>query len=105
MLAIEQKVTRLIALSASDHPEEARTSAYLACKMIREKGLIVVAELPLQAAPAPPPSACREERDKQPKIIRAKFDSLCLDCRAQIYVGERCVWIKGRGCWHPECAP
>jgi hypothetical protein len=34
-----EKVRKLVAMSASPHLEEARTSAFLACRLIREHGL------------------------------------------------------------------
>ena len=112
-LAVDQKVTKLIALTASDRMEEARTAAYLACKAIREKGLIVVAELPRDVPPpppAPPPWQARKpdyytSDAPAAKVIRAKFDSACKDCRSEIFAGETCVWIKGQGVWHMECRP
>ncbi len=120
MLAVDSKVTKLIALTASDRMEEARTAAYLACKVIREKGLYVVTELPSEvpqtcaprrgAHPEPPPWRPAHYRADttdapKPRTIVTKFDCTCLDCGSQIYVGDRCVWLKGKGCWHPECAP
>ena len=52
MSAID-RVKRLIALTASDNPNEARNAAQQACRIIREQGLEVVDP---KAVPPPPPS-------------------------------------------------
>ena len=46
------RVKRLIALTTSDNPNEARNAAQQACRIIREQGLEVVDP---KAAPPPPP--------------------------------------------------
>jgi hypothetical protein len=30
-------------------------------------------------------------------IIKAKFEGLCRYCKAPVYEGEECDWVKGRG--------
>ncbi len=110
-----KKVQGLIALAASDHLEEARTSAYLACRLIRDRGLHVVAELPRVAPPPPPPPPPPWQAPRKPdyhcsdapkpRTITSRYDSVCRDCGAQILIGDSVIWIRGRGVWHPECAP
>lgn len=41
-----EKIYRLIELTASPHEEESRTSALLACKLIKENGFKIVDPLP-----------------------------------------------------------
>lgn len=43
------RIEKLIALSGSTNEHEARSAAYLACKLIREGGYRVVAEAPAEA--------------------------------------------------------
>ena len=101
-----EKVRRLIALTTSNHAEEARTSAFLACKIIREHGLHVVSDLPrvvpTPPAPTPRPATTRTPMAR-PRLIRSRFETHCTECALTIEVGEMCAWLKGRGCWDLEC--
>lgn len=51
------RIEKLIALSGSENEHEARSAAYLACKLIREGGFRVVASAPEPRAAHFPPSA------------------------------------------------
>ncbi len=95
-----ERVRKLVALAASPEREEARTSAVLVCRLIREHGLHVVEEVAPPRAPAPPP---KNDPLARPRVIRAKFECKCVECALTIEAGERCAWLKGRGCWDLEC--
>jgi hypothetical protein len=90
------KVEALIARSASTFPEEARTSAYLACKLMREKGLKVVQSAAGRAAEAAAPAAAPPRTDRQgPITCRARYSGKCKACRAPITVGMLIAWYPG----------
>ena len=40
-----------------------------------------------------------------PPVITAKFDSKCVVCQGPIKKGEKVVYEKGKGAWHPTCDP
>lgn len=40
-----------------------------------------------------------------PPVITAKFDSKCIVCQGPIKKGEKVVYEKGKGAWHPTCDP
>ncbi len=96
-VAVVTKVEALIARTASDAAPEARTSAFLACKLIREHGLHVVEALP-RATPAN--DAKTTER---PRLIRARFASTCCKCGDPILDNEQCAWLRGFGIWDLWC--
>jgi|GEM_PF-2759213 len=99
-----EKVRRLIALTSSPEREEARTSADIACRLIREHRLHVVADVPRAVPPPPPPPRPRQsEPMERPRLIRSRFETQCKECRLTIEVGELCAWLKGRGVWDVEC--
>ena len=102
-----QKGEALLArVLGSDSKEEQRTCGVIFAKLFIEGKLFMVAELPREVPPPPPwrPSYAEPEESRA-KVITAKFDSACKDCRSEIYAGETCIWIKGQGVWHRECAP
>lgn len=93
------RIEKLIALSASENEHEARSAAYLACKLIREGGYRVVASAPdpwadhfagaAWAAPPRPagrPSPRRPAPDTRPRrrvpseIGHARRSGLCAVC-------------------------
>jgi hypothetical protein len=94
------RIEKLIALSGSANEHEARSAAYLACKLIREGGFRVVAAAPepraepspaaawwASARPAgPPPSRRRRAPDTRPhrrvpcEIGRARRSGRCSVC-------------------------
>jgi hypothetical protein len=95
------KIEALIARSASTFPEEARTSAYLACKLIREKGLKVVQSAAGQPATAAAPAAAPPRTDRQgPITCRARYAGRCKTCRKPIQIGALIVWYPDRGAFH-----
>lgn len=108
------RARKLVALAASDHAEEARTSAHLACALIRAHGLLLVApggRAPAQESlwddapppqPQPPPS--RDAPMDKPRRIVSKFPGRCLGCAGWIDEGETVLWKKGRGAAHEDCA-
>ena len=98
------KVRGLIGLSASSYSEEARTSAYLACKMIREHGLHVVAQLlPARASKAEPRPDREPVNQAAPRRITLKYRARCRGCGGCIDVGARAVWMRGSGVAHDAC--
>jgi hypothetical protein len=95
------KVEKLVAMSASPHLEEARTSAFMACRLIREHSLQIVA---LGSAHNPkqqqqdPPSESEKFRP-----IRVRHKGYCQRCRASIFPGEMAFWSAGNGLLHMHC--
>ncbi|MDB4943295.1 MAG: hypothetical protein JWP97_2829 [Labilithrix sp.] len=102
------RIEKLIALTASESEHEARSAAYLACKLIREGGFRVVAreaertEDPFAAAgwrpwPSPPrrpPSPPRPPPDLRPRrvvastIARARRSGVCAVCGEDVEEGS-----------------
>lgn len=108
MSDIPARVQKLIALAGSPVEEEARTAAWLACKLIRDNGLRVVGITPWEprpyVEPAPPPSPPAESGDPpKERRITARFDSFCKACRKPIKKGEWVFWTKGFGAKHEAC--
>jgi len=120
MSKLLDRVGRFIALSASPSEEEARTSAFLACKLIREHKL-VVAEAPVEAeevpkkkrrrtpsweewAPAHPPT--HSPVGHQGTIMRSDHEGVCAECNLSYIRGSRIVSSKGAWvhlrCWRHE---
>jgi len=105
-----ERAAQLVALAGSPYEQEARTSAYLACKLIRESGLrIVSGDAPRAYEPrgdrgdhiqeAPPfvaGGACR---------ATARYAVVCLDCGALIAEGAGMWWMRGVGGVHLGCSP
>jgi hypothetical protein len=129
MADLDKKLVRchqLIALSSSSYEEEARSAAFLACKLIRELGFVVVLpreayqreqsydqrhprqEAPPPAPPPPPPPA--EPKSKRTSVakkhgyycIPSKYDnSKCKHCTKNNVIGELVWWkpeVKGVYC-------
>jgi len=95
------KVQKLVALSASSQIEEARTSSYMACRLIREHDLQVVS---CMEDPKPEPEHHEDQEPSlQYKSIRVKHKSYCRHCNHVIYPGEMALWCKGRGLLHYHC--
>jgi hypothetical protein len=105
-----ERAAQLVALAASPFEQEARTSAYLACKLIREHGLrIATGEAPptyrgapdrgehhVEAPPFVAGGACR---------ATARYAVVCLDCGALIAEGGGMWWMRGVGGVHERCSP
>src|SRR6185295_9929478 len=93
-----ERVSALVARASSSFEEEARTSAVIACRLIREHGLEVSLPGSVREPPQEPVSDEPEVR-----IIRSKFESSCLGCGGFVGIGERVSWTKGRGVSHLDC--
>jgi hypothetical protein len=103
------KVEKLVAMSASPHLEEARTSAFLACRLIREHGLQVTAHRPAaQPMPAPPYRPAGGQTPSETsrfQRIRVRHPGRCLCCGNPIAPGEWALWCRGNGLRHLLCSP
>jgi hypothetical protein len=99
-----EKVRKLVAMSASPHLEEARTSAFLACRLIREHGLQIATHRP---SPAKPPERAGVEQGQGPagfRRIRVRHPGHCRCCGSPIAPGEWALWCRGNGLRHPLCS-
>ena len=100
-----EKVRKLVVMSASPHLEEARTSTFLACRLIREHGLQIATHRP---SPAKPPAATGVEQGQGPagfRRIRVRHPGHCRCCGKPIALGEWALWCRGNGLRHPLCTP
>ena len=103
------KVEKLVAMTSSPHIEEARTSAFMACKLIRENSLQIVAynaRAYQEPAYQPPPKSDPEPEPEKPSEfipIRVKHKGYCRHCGKTIYVDEMALWCKGKGLLHFNC--
>jgi hypothetical protein len=100
-----EKVRKLVAMTASPHLEEARTSAFLACRLIREHGLQIATHRP---SPAKPPERAGVEQGQGPagfRRIRVRHPGRCQCCGNPIAPGEWALWCRGNGLRHPLCSP
>jgi len=111
------KVVHLIALASSPSEEEARTSAVLACRLIREHGFLVVMSngapspaartarpAPPRSAPQPRPApAPKRSRRPQPRLIVLNYRGVCVTCERYITRGDRAWWRPGKGVVHEGC--
>jgi hypothetical protein len=97
------RIQKLIALSGSANEHEARSAAYLACKMIRDGGYRVVESAPdpweeafpaSAWAPAPRPAPRRPAPDTRPRrrvpceIGTARRSGLCAACGEEFEGGS-----------------
>jgi hypothetical protein len=102
------KVEKLVAMSASPHLEEARTSAFMACRLIREHSLQVVvqgsAHDPKQE-PEKPFNESEKPFNESEKFrpIRVRHKGYCQRCRVSIFPGEMAFWSAGNGLLHMHC--
>jgi hypothetical protein len=107
---VRAKVEKLLAMSASPHLEEARTSAFLACQLIREHGLQVnVHRSPAATASWPPPirGTPQEAHSRPPWLSpHPRPPSRPLRCcGSPISPGDDALWFPGNGLRHPLCTP
>ncbi|MCP9891670.1 DUF2786 domain-containing protein [Cyanobium sp. Aljojuca 7D2] len=104
-----EKVRKLVAMSASPHLEEARTSAFLACRLIREHGLQVaphcLAAQPMPAQPHRPAGGQTPGETSGFRRIRVRHPGHCRCCGSPIAPGEWALWCRGNGLRHPLCSP
>jgi hypothetical protein len=97
------KVEKLIDLACSTtHPEEARTAALSACKLIRKHGMTISASSARAAPqyarrepPPPPPEAPREKPPNGGSWARASRASRCANCNGRISAGEAIYTVAG----------
>jgi len=98
------RIRKLIALSGSSNEHEARSAAFLACKLIREGDYRVVENTPeppawrhpfdVWAEPPPPPRERRPKPDTRPRrqvpseVGRAKWSGRCAVCDEAIEEGS-----------------
>ena len=101
------KVEKLLAMTSSPHLEEARTSAFMACRLIREHGLQVVA---YRVNPAPEPEPEPQVKPEPPQEtpsefipIRVRHRGYCRHCGQFIAAGDMALWCKGKGLLHFHC--
>lgn len=108
------KVRKLIALSASPVEEEARSAAYLACRLIREQHLEVRspfadatgwkhAENVTWGARKPPPERTYKFRVKPSRMyFGAGIQAKCKMCGVDV-LGGWLLWMPNRGFTHERC--
>lgn len=128
-MSVVDRVRKLIALAASSSEEEARTSAWLACKLIRENKLRIVDTIdpvsvdfadffrdvvnraeatqaswtkPRAASVAQEPAKATPPSDR--RRIKARYASQCRSCRKAIAVGDDIYWSRESGTTHARCA-
>jgi hypothetical protein len=100
MADIVSKVEKLVAMSSSPHLEEARTSSYIACKLIRDYGLKIVFASKFDE------KANSNQNDSSLdsfRPIKVKHKGYCIHCGKDILAGERALWRKGDGLLHFYC--
>ncbi len=119
-----EKVVKLLALATSPNENEARTSAFLAAKLIRENKIVLLAPDDARlfgrgspppsyshARPPPPPPPPKEPPPPPPRRnstefpvrINAKFGGFCRVCLLRYEEGDRIYWMRGDGCSHLAC--
>ena len=90
--AVLERVRRLVALTSSSFAEEARTSAFMACELIRRHGLELVAAEDAKKLLLP---------ERIP--IKSRFASYCAACGSRYREGELIWWAKGLRAWCAAC--
>jgi hypothetical protein len=108
-----EKVRKLIAMTASDFEEEARTAAMQACRLIRTHGFTVGPTEtgprfdPFSYRPSPPapvpPRGPFQPTPFVPIHIYARAPGTCRACNKQFGSGASILMVKGRGATHFEC--
>ena len=107
-----EKVQRLIALTSSSSEEEARTSAVLACRLIREHGFrVVLATETVADSPRPraqpraetPQPDHKSNKYPKPRLIKLTYYGMCLTCGNEVSKGARVWWRPGFGIAHETC--
>jgi hypothetical protein len=107
-----EKVRALIARAlGTSFEEEARTSALVAVRLMKEHGLELVegGRAPPPRASAPVPTEPSRERRPTPGTraqrmhIRSRFDGWCRLCGEMFRAGDLIAWARGRGAVHARC--
>jgi hypothetical protein len=89
-----EKINALIARALSTtYPEEARTSAFVAVKLIRDHGVELV-----EVVAKPTPTSALER-----VVIRSRYAGTCRACGARYVEGDLVAWAPRRGAVHPRC--
>ncbi len=105
MTAPAERVRLLLRLAADPGaaPEEARTAAYTAAKMISQHripvGIAAAPEPPQYRSPPPPAAEAKPKR----RPIASKFAGFCACCGGPYRIGERVLWARGEGAIHLGC--
>jgi hypothetical protein len=103
------RARKLIMLAASPYEGEARTAAYLACRLIREHNIQLgrsAAPTPAPSPPRPtPPPAKRRVRQVWDRPMVAKYGGSCLHCSRWFRPGDRIHWRKQVGAVCLQCGP
>jgi len=97
------KVEKLVAMTASPHLEEARTSAFMACRLIREHGLQISVHHPSAASSHGMPHRQPPADPHGFRRIRVRHPGHCRCCGNPIAAGEWALWCRGNGLRHPLC--
>ena len=94
-----QKLIELAVGSANEH--EARNAAVLACKKLREYGVVLT--LPGTEKPKINPSKPRVgARAAQPELRTVKRKTKCFWCDRTIYVSQQ-IYVASRKSYHVKC--
>lgn len=112
-MSVAARVAQLVALAGSPYEQEARTSAYLACKLIREHGLRVTDGEAPEAYEADTGVRERGEHrvDAPPYVdggacrATARYAVVCMACKRLIGEGAGLWWMRGVGGVHIGCNP
>lgn len=101
MTPIVDRVRKLIALSASPNENEARSAAFMACRLIREHGLRVT-----DLAPRAGVSTARSPRRRNTRgpYVRDARAARCRECDESIVAGDAFLDADGKPV-HGDCIP
>ena len=88
-------------------PEEARTSAHLAARLIVSHGFSIGAASHSNGYAQPPPPPSPEERPKRSSsreknyaVFSSKYRGRCVSCGSPYAIGDRIAWRRGEGTTH-----
>lgn len=105
MSAIVQRVRKLVALSGSPNEHEARTAAFLACRLIREHGLEVGdpggRARDVDRSPEP---RRRATRGPYTRARHLRGEPRCHECSEPIATDDACLDQDGLPV-HGDCIP
>lgn len=98
---ILDRVSKLIALSSSPEVEEARSSALLACNMIREHNLIIgyTGDKRIDRE-----GVAYRSKYPEPVTMAIAHRGKCRTCGKYIQVGDTVWYKKGAGVAHTACS-
>ena len=127
------RVQKLIMLASSPAEAEATSAALLACRLIRESGLVAVARADLDESAAYlaeleayvatverrlkdahaqiadlqskqlTPPIKPSSRLKSHAQFVSTYQGICKSCGQAYYVGDKVFWRRDVGCWHEGC--